>query len=343
MGDVDSPHIHRWVAALDQAGYTVVLAGFGESADVDGAEFMSLGSQRLSWRRYVVAVPALRAILRRVRPLIVNAHFVSSYGVMAALARPMVPLVLSAWGSDVLWLPQRARLHQRTVRWAVRRAALVTYDAEEVRKGVTTAAPNVPMVRIVFGPEESWLDDPPASGERILSPRGLDSFYGIATILEAFAIARERGLTWSLDVLTYGMRHDDLVAVANEAGITDHVRFHGRLAREEVRNLFGACEVFCSVPSSDGTAASLLEGMAAGSFPIASAVPANREWIDHEVNGLIVPAGDAPRLARAFERGCSDRGLRTAAAEENRARIRQHATWEHAVDDLHREFGRLVE
>jgi len=42
-----------------------------------------------------------------------------------------------------------------------------------------------------------------------------------------------------------------------------------------------------SVPESDATSISLLEAMAFGCVPVVSDLPANREWIQNGVNGII--------------------------------------------------------
>jgi glycosyltransferase involved in cell wall biosynthesis len=56
--------------------------------------------------------------------------------------------------------------------------------------------------------------------------------------------------------------------------------------------------VFVSVPDSDGTSVSLLEAMGAGCLPVLSDVPANREWVVHGSNGLLVE--DLSRLSEAL-------------------------------------------
>lgn len=341
VGDVQSPHTRRWVTMYTDAGDDVMVAGFGVSSDLD-AGFTSLGEAALSARRYAVAVPRLRRAIRAFRPDVVNALFVSSYGVATALARPSAPLVLGAWGSDVLWLPRRSRWHRKAIRWALDRAALVTYDSDDVQRAIVAAVPTARTLRVVFGPESSWLDGEPAAGKRILSPRALDPFYGIGTIVEAFSMARRNGLDWDLDILTYGMDHSELTAAVHALGIDDAVRFHGRLDRKDVRDLFGECEVFCSVPSSDATAATLLEGMAAGSFPVVSDLPATYEWIQDGLNGLIVPHDDSRILAEALGRACSDEHLRKDAARRNRALIQEQATWECSAAIARREIGRLA-
>ena len=47
-------------------------------------------------------------------------------------------------------------------------------------------------------------------------------------------------------------------------------------------------ELYISIPTSDSTSVTLLEAMAAGSLPIVSDLPANREWIEDGKNGFLL-------------------------------------------------------
>lgn len=50
--------------------------------------------------------------------------------------------------------------------------------------------------------------------------------------------------------------------------------------------------------ASDGTSLSLLEAMALGAVPLVSDIGPNREWIDHGVNGALLPLNDPAEAAR---------------------------------------------
>lgn len=337
IGNAASPHVRRWVRALHDAGHQVCCSGFGELAD-DELSMRSLGSSTLSHRRYVLGLPALRRTVRAFRPDVVHAHFVASYGLMAMAAARSVPVVQFAWGSDVLSLEHQSWWQRRMVIRALRNAAAVVFDADSVGERVRTYAPNVRGELVTFGPEAAWTSASRSERPLVLSPRGMKPLYNVAVIVEAFVTFSESHPEWRLDVLTAG---DDpaeyRLIVERHPDVAPRITFWPELPRDDLQRRFLEAAIFCSVPSTDATSAALLEGMASGAFPIVSDLPANRAWIEHGRNGLIVAPGDVSRLAAALVVAADDVSLRAAAAQSNRARIASEATWERgvgAVQDL---------
>jgi glycosyltransferase involved in cell wall biosynthesis len=64
----------------------------------------------------------------------------------------------------------------------------------------------------------------------------------------------------------------------------------------ELPALLRSCNVYVSMPITEGVSASLFEAMACGCYPIVSDLPANRFWIAHGDNGCLVPVDDCAAL-----------------------------------------------
>jgi glycosyltransferase involved in cell wall biosynthesis len=64
--------------------------------------------------------------------------------------------------------------------------------------------------------------------------------------------------------------------------------------------LFRRAAVAVSPSTHDGTPNTLLEAMACGCFPVAGDLESLREWINPDVNGLLVDPGDPHALADAI-------------------------------------------
>lgn len=73
---------------------------------------------------------------------------------------------------------------------------------------------------------------------------------------------------------------------------------------------------------SDGVPNSMLEAMMMGAFPIQSNTAITDEWIDHGVNGLVVPPEDPEIVEKAIRQALSDDALVDAAAAINRNKMK---------------------
>jgi len=57
-------------------------------------------------------------------PEILNPHYVNIAGYLGAVSN-FHPLVITAWGSDILLVPKQNRIYGALTRWALRRADVV--------------------------------------------------------------------------------------------------------------------------------------------------------------------------------------------------------------------------
>ena len=80
-----------------------------------------------------------------------------------------------------------------------------------------------------------------------------------------------------------------------DRGLEATVRFLGR--RQDVLQLLGASDLFVFPSVYEGLGVSLLEAMAAGLAVITTDRPPMSEVVDHDVNGVLVPAGDPTAIA----------------------------------------------
>ena len=94
-------------------------------APIEGVQQIVLRPVRRS-RDWLWRVGEARRALARLRPDIVHAHYVTSYGYLAARAG-MQPLVLTAWGTDLLVTPRESALKRWLTAWSLRRARLVMW------------------------------------------------------------------------------------------------------------------------------------------------------------------------------------------------------------------------
>ena len=338
FADASSVHTQRWVHEMATRGFDCMVAT-RRPADVPGASDVvpiRPGGDAAGWW---LALGQVRRVARRLSPQWLHGHYVTSYGLWAGSAGRALgrPVVLSAWGSDILVTPREPGWRGRAMAWLVgrtlRRADLVTADAADVldeirRYGATRCE------EVLWGADtERFVPGEPAPGFEIASLRAWEPNYNIDTLLRAFAALRaERPEAPAvLHLLGGGPGESALRAEAAALAIEGDVRFTGRVDDAAMVTTLQRCRVSVSVPSSDATSVSVLESMSCGLPVVASDLPANRRWIEP---ALLVPPRDAGALAAALSRLAGDAQRARSLGQRNRALVLEHASRRAQMDRM---------
>jgi len=341
LGDGRMGHVRRWVSYFQGRGHEVLLLSFEDPSGSSFPHRRMRGRLPTMTLAYLSGVPAIRRELARFRPDLVNALYAGGYGTCAALSG--YPFVVSALGSDLLIDYPNHPLHRLMIRSNLRKARLVTTDAEILSTVVRDAG--VPEQRILkahFGVDPDIFHPPPneatrAKPARVISTRNLHPVYGLEDLISAAAVLS--GLRF--DLCGEGPDRARLTAQA-EATAPEAFRFHGKLDAPAVAELLRAATVYVSTSRSDSTSVSLLEAMACGTAPVLSDIPANHEWIEEGVNGLYYPAGDAAALGEAVSRLLEDDSLRASFRKRNLEIIRERGLWQPNMRRVETAFQKLA-
>ncbi|HWQ71183.1 MAG TPA: glycosyltransferase [Desulfitobacteriaceae bacterium] len=344
LGDAGSIHLQRWISYFIKAGHEVDIISFN-SCPIEGPAVHLLANGHTGRLAYIWSLFRIRGLIRKIKPDLLHAHYATSFGLLAIISG-FHPLVVSAWGSDVLIAPKQSALLRLAVEQVLRRADALTSDSSymsgrmiELLKGQAKILKTVTM-----GVSREWfssIPDTPKNDLQILSLRGHQVIYNIDIILRSMVEVLEEVPEASLVVAGEGPETSSLKALARSLGILENVNFVGQLPHAKVQDYLNQSSISVSVPSSDATAVSLLETMACGSFPVVSDLPANREWVEDSVNGLIVGIRNTAELSRALIRCLQDRALRQDAIELNRQKIIAKAIWENNMAEMEELYWEL--
>ena len=345
LGDARQVHLQRWGAYFAGHGYDVLTVSLETAAEFP-TRYVHLPVPGFlpDALRYPLACPALKRIMRRFRPSVISAHFVPNYGLMAALVAG-APWVLSAWGSDIMTLPERSRFHGWRTRFVLDRAPWVTSDADVLTEKIRgLGVPAEHILTFPYGVDTSQFvpgAPAPQPGPLVLSNRKLETLYRVDVAIDAFSAVLEALPDAALTVAGGGAEHDRLVQRADSSTGASHVRFVGAVDHTHMPVLLREHHIYVSTSPHDTTSVSLLEAMAVGLFPVVTDIPANREWIVDGENGRLVPPGEATRLAVAIIDAWRDSGLRERARRRNAEIIATRARWEESMRPVRDLFDRL--
>ncbi len=141
---------------------------------------------------------------------------------------------------------------------------------------------------------------------RICSVARFESPKDHATLLRACALLP--GRAWQLDLVGDGPLEPGIRRLAATLGIAQNVNFCGY--RKDPAEVLRDAQIFALSSRSEAFPRSVLEAMRAELPVVASDVGGVREAVEHGVNGLIVPAGDAPGFSAALTSLIADPALR---------------------------------
>jgi len=142
--------------------------------------------------------------------------------------------------------------------------------------------------------------DSPPSSPHVVVTRNLEAIYDNATALRAFATLRRRHPQARMTIAGEGPERRSLEALCETLGIAASVRFTGRLDNTALPELYRSATVVVNPSTVDNMPVSLLEALACGVPIVSTNVGGIPFLVEHDVDALLVPAGDSDAMAQAL-------------------------------------------
>ena len=291
------------VAGLDRR-FTIEVLG------VNREVVERVASQRAGTRtalaspvRHKLDLSAIASHVRAVRtsrPAILHAHLRTPWSCQYALLAGVVTPGVRTIATEHLPLASAVGLQRRLKRALVTHldahvavgevAARLVEQQAGLRQGAVRVIPNgIPIATAVPRPRV-------APGPIVGSLGRLDRQKGYDVLVRALPLLP--GVTAVL--VGDGAERPELERLAGKLGVTDRLHITGWL--EDGRTLLPSFDVFVLPSLYEGLPLVVLEAMLAGLPVVASDVGSVRDAVSEGVTGLLVPAGDVPRLAAAVQR-----------------------------------------
>lgn len=350
LGDATSIHIKRWCEFFRDNGDEVTLISFTKDTIpgvnvVYAGENLQVNSQGGNFK-YLSRVMKIKSIIKKLNPDILNAHYLTSYGLIGSLLKLNIPYVVSTWGSDILVTPKKNAIYKYMTKYVLNKCDLVTSDSnfmsEEIYNfGISkNKVLTMPMgiEPSIFNRNDSCKGD---SVKKFLSMRTLCKNSNIDIIVQAFARLANEYEDVKLIIVNDGTDRKYIEDIIQNTGLKDKIELRGSVQRNIIVTLLKSCDYYISIPTSDSTSVSLLEAMACGIFPIVSNIPANNEWIKDKYNGLVIE-NDGEQLYQAFKYVMNEKELLNNASEINSKIISERAIWNDNMGATRDAYLRLI-
>jgi glycosyltransferase involved in cell wall biosynthesis len=306
FADGQSSHTVKWCEHFQRLGHEVHLISF-RNCNIEGVfvHYINSGNINVKGGNWKVLLKffKVRLLLKKIKPDILHAHYATSYGITAALTN-FHPLIISGWGSDILVSTKSSKIMRYLIKWALKKSDAVTIVADHMLESVVSLGIPQSKVKIItHGINTNLFHKIQVEKHKkftFVCTRNLEPLYNHIQLLEAFEILIDKGVKVDLILIGDGSLKKDLIAWVEQRNLLQKIRFLGRISQEEMLLELNKSHVFITVSTTDGDVVSLVEAIACGNYCIASDIPANRSWIKHNVNGLIVPLFDKEALANAM-------------------------------------------
>lgn len=278
------------------------------------------------------------------RPTVVSVHGNDFLAPYALTARPSLHYPglhrLQPW----LWRRFKSRWQTRTRRLiaeSLPRATAVyansRYTAEVLAHEFPACAGRIAVTWV--GVDERYFATPrQAPGPRpalLTVSRLSEPRKNVGVVLRALGALRERH-DFSYTIAGDGVERPQLEALARELGLTDRVRFCGKVAPDELRHLYGAADLFVLtssiVPGShEGFGIVYLEAAASGVPSLAARLAGAVDAVEEHVSGYFVDEPTVGALTAAL--GDFFTGARRFDATACRGFARRFG-WAHITDSM---------
>ena len=348
-----SIHTRRWVEYFAERGHEVHLIT-PEYDDIEGVKTYEVKPKASKLSPFCKAI-IIRNLVKKIKPDILHAHQVLPFGLYGALSG-FHPFVVTAWGSDVLICPKESKIMKYAVPFTLRRADLVTCDAEHIKWPLVELGAESHKINLIyfgvdtnkFKPgqrnkkisEELEIFDSPV----VISLRSLEPLYNTESLIASIPLVLEKIPETKFIIAGKGSQEQKLKELAKFMGVLDVIRFVGQIPNNELAKYLTSSDVYVSTSLSDaGLAASTAEAMACGLPVVITDFGDNRKWVEDGVNGFIVPLKDPKALAEKIIYLLKHEDIRKKFGMRNRRIIEERNNYYKEMEKMEKIYIELVE
>jgi glycosyltransferase involved in cell wall biosynthesis len=345
----DAPYIHtqRWVRHFAALGHETHVISF-RPAEIERATVHHIdGFEPIGKARYIVHARRIRALIAELRPDLLHALHLTSYGFLAGLSG-FQPSIVSVWGTDILEAPSWTPLHAWITRHALRRAGAVTATGLRLAEATLAYMPERKPVRVIpYGVDLERFSPPTqphAGGDGAVTVGAvvrLSPEKGLHVLLRAVAASAARGRL-RVVLAGEGPERERLARLARDLGVERQVEFRGVVAHDDVPRVLHELDIFAMPSMAEGFGVAAVEASACGLPVVASDVDGIPDVVVDGQTGVLVPAGDVGALAVAIDRLAADPLLRERLGAAGRAFVAREYDWRANARQMERLYDAML-
>ncbi|MFY4775147.1 glycosyltransferase [Metabacillus sp. RGM 3146] len=342
LAPANNVHTKKWLDYYNRLGYETLNISFESHRDQDDrSKWPNVKTHYLPLKfsnklAYFLTVGDLKKVLQEYKPDLLHSHYVSSYGVVGAMAN-FHPYIISVWGMDIYDFPKEGKINTAMVKYALKKADVIC-STSYVMKDETAKYTNKPIEVTPFGVDmEKFKPAPNKTDDKLRFGivKTMAEKYGIRFLLKGYAELRdmvrpEQFEATHLDIVGPGPLLDEYKKLAKELGIDHQTTFHGRVPHEQVPSLINSFDVFF-VPStldSESFGVAAVEAQACEVPVVVANVGGLPEVVKDGETGFIVPTKNSRVLAEKMKQFIENPEIGKEMGKKGRKHVLSLYDWE---------------
>ncbi len=354
LGDASNPHIIKWANGLKSIGIDVIIFSierfskrdFTEGIQIYGTKWFTNIKLKKNGSfakiLYLVSIYQIKSIINQSKPDILHAHYASSYGLLGALVG-FRPLIISVWGGDVISFPTVSSLHSAVFRFNLSKADKILTTSRylsNLLKKYTPKDIDITPFGIdtsIFRPDSKLNLFHDNASIVIGTVKGLEWYYGIEYLIEAFQLVLKRLPQKKLKLLIVGggaleKKIKDLI---KELNLEEHVLLTGKKKYHEIQKYHNSIDIFVAVSVyQESFGVAVIEASACEKPVIISRVGGMVEVVEENVTGFVVSPKNSIETAEKIIELVLNKSLRVGMGKAGRKFVEQHFSFKSSLTKM---------
>jgi glycosyltransferase involved in cell wall biosynthesis len=360
LANASSVHTSRWIKFFAERGHEIHVISFEDSKiERANVHFLKLPVlvKNAAFPLKIASIYRIKALIRRIEPDVLHAHYVTNYGFFGALCS-FKPFVITAWGSDVLVVPETrliSMIKKHVAIFTLKKADVVTCDAKHMKEAMKKLGVPPEKIKLIYFGVDTRKFSPKQKSEMlkakleifnspvVISLRNLESLYDVETLIKSAPFVLKETPKTKFVIAGKGSEEKKLKELAKSLGVEDNVKFVGFIRNDELPQYLNTVDVYVSTSLSDaGIAASTAEAMACGLPVVITDVADNRKWVEDGVNGFLVPIKDPKSLAERIIYLLRNEDVRKRFGKINREIIEERNNYYKEMEKMEDIYKELI-
>ncbi len=306
LAPANNYHTKKWCKWFSEHGHIIHVISFvDDKIDnavvhcVETGVFVdSSDSQKI---KYLLKAKQVKRIIKKINPDIVNVHYATSYGSVAALSG-IKGYILSLWGTDIYDFPNHSIFHKYLLKYSLKKAKYILSTsnamAEEAKKYTSKDIYITPfgVDMTLFNPKKKHRKD---KYFVVGTVKKLEPVYGIEYILNAvkLVINKRPDINLRVRIAGNGTHQKFYKEMAEKLKIDSFINWLGFISQEEAADEWANMDVAIIPSIRESFGVSAIEAQASATPVIISDIEGLKETTEVGKTSFSITIGDYYKIA----------------------------------------------